>query len=154
MKISKKPSIQAELLGLLTKNPSLRAEDLVSFVEKNPKSAIRKAFDDAGLFDDAHAARLARLAFARAIIQRVKVKMIAADNQPINVRAIINLTDSRYEPQGGYMTRAKALKSSTGKRALANDLSRDIETLIRKYPELLNADDITTLRSIPASLFQ
>ena len=144
--------IKYELEGIMGENETFQADDVVNFARNNPRSAIREEFDRRNLFNDKNAADLARLAFARQLIQRVRVRIIRPAQAPASLRVFVNLTKERKTDQAGYRERKAVLSDEERQQMFREEFSRDIETLINRYADLLNADQEARLREVAADI--
>lgn len=151
MTIAKKTTVQGEIEKIFGRRKTIRAEDVVEYAKKNPKSAIRDEFDKRDLFNDEVAADIARTAFARYLIQRVRVRFVDSGKAPSLMRVYVNLTDERLHEGGGYRHRSDVYKDHSKREMLLSDLSRDVETIVKRYADLLSNESIRRLREVAAS---
>lgn len=150
--LSNQSAIRQELQDIIGRRPAMQAMDVVAYARYNQDSAIRQAFDARGLFDDAHAAEVARLAFARQIIQRVKVRLIAPDKPATPLRVYVNLKEERLTEAGGYRMRAEVLVDGERLDMLRRDFAADLEAVIRRYCDLLTPDQEGRLRQVASEV--
>lgn len=152
VKLSNHEALKAEIRAILGRRPMMQAEDVVEFARDHEDSAIRKAFDAQELFDDEAAAEKARLAFARHLIQRVKVRLITANKSTTPLRVYVNLRDERKTEAGGYRLRSAVLRDEERLDMLRREFAGDIETIIRRFADILEAEHEETLRGIAAQV--
>ena len=146
--ISNMNEIRAELMELLGENDKLMAEDVLAFAKSNPRSAIREAFDRRNLFNDRAAANIARLDFARSLIQRVRVRYITATKEPIKIRGYVNLSEERTTEDRGYRLRTEVISHEERCAMLKREFVREVDTLIRRFADVLSASQIEMLREV------
>ena len=140
--------IAKELRGILGHDETFQAADVVDFAKKNKRSAIRREFDKRDLFNDKTAAQQARLAFARQIIQRVRVRIIRPKHPPAPIRVYVNLTKERKTPDQGYRMRKEVLADTARQQQFREEVSRDIEAIATRYADILTDSQIAQLRQV------
>ena len=145
-------AVRAEIRAIMGRRPMFQAEDLVEYARRHDDSALRQAFDAHELFDDERAAERARLAFARHLIQRVKVRLITPNKAQTPLRVYVNLRDERKTEAGGYRLRSAVLRDEERLDMLRREFAGDIETIIRRYADILEADQEEALRAIAAEV--
>lgn len=130
----------------------LQASEVLQFAKDNSNSAIRAEYDRRQLFDDSVAAEVARLAFARHLIQRIRVKIVQPDHPPIVVRTFVNLVDERTTADRGYRIRAEVLSSEQRQEMLRRDFATAINSLVARFHGILNAEQVEALQDIAADV--
>jgi hypothetical protein len=99
-------------------------EDVVR-AAKDPKSPFYRAFDKAGLWDDAFAAQQARLSFARKIIESIDVTIVRGEEQ-VRVRGFvpIRFVDGTGD---GYTATESVLNDPDRSRAYLRRLQQEAQ---------------------------
>lgn len=115
-----------EFLGLekkLKRPPT--AEDIVDAARKGG-STFWNVFERAGMWNDATAARIARLNFARYVLRAITVRLEITDGaveQPAFVA--VQFTDDDPVPDGGYVATETVLKDRSMAEAYLRRLRRE-----------------------------
>lgn len=144
--------IRVELMTLLGDRGNLQAEEVLQFAKANPSSAIAAAFRKRGLFDDAKAAEIARLDFAREIIRRVRVRFIRPEHPPVPLRVFINLLDERKTDHRGYRLRSDVRSDSERLAMLKQQFAVEISTLVKRYVDILSPEHIDMLQLLASEV--
>ncbi len=107
----------------------LHPEDVIERA-KDKENVLYKYFD----WDDNQAAHKYRLEQARHLI-RVSVRMLVTDEEPIMIRAFVNLSDERHK-DGGYRSTTDVMADRLMRERLLNQAYRELLSLKKKYAEL------------------
>jgi len=134
-------------LRMLSSGGRLSPEEVVTYAEQNPKSALHQAFASNQLWDDAVAAEVARLAFGRSLIHRYRVKITRVDGEPVRVRALVSLSCERSEG-ASYRPRQVVMSDAELRQRFIEDCQRDIEALMRRYADIWSVEQLASLQQL------
>lgn len=146
-----KNSVSSEILRLKKRNQDLSAEEVLEYARTHRSSALYAAFDRKGLWDDAGAAELARRAFARHLIARVKIRVISGSGEIAPVRALISLSEER-DGTPSYAARSDVLSNAERLSRMRRDAAKAIESVTRMFPDVLNHTQLEQLRRLAADV--
>lgn len=107
----------------------LRPEDVLSFAEKNPESALYSQFE----WDDTEAAKGFRLAQARAVIRVAVIVDPASSDEKI--RAYVSLSTDRAT-KSGYRAFVEVLDDEILRQQLLLDALTELKKFQNKYDKL------------------
>ncbi len=140
-----------ELKQIKGSRPAIAPKDVVNWARRNKSSILYERFAEAKMWDDASAANIARLQFARQIIQRFRFRIVGNDEKTHVVRAFVSTTESRGE-EASYRFRDDVKSTERGIHEMQADCAAEIETVVRRYPDILSGQEIGTLRGIAERL--
>ncbi len=140
-----------ELKQIKGSRPAIAPKDVVNWARRNKSSILYARFQEAKMWDDASAAAIARLQFARQIIQRFRFRIIGNDERPHVVRAFVSTTESRGT-EASYRFREDVKSTERGVHEMQADCAAEIETVVRRYPDILSGAEIGMLRGIAERL--
>lgn len=130
----------------------LSPSDVVYFAKHNQNSELHKRFERNGLWDDKRAADIARVHFASQLIRKAKIRVRDSDNKVFPVRAIVSLSEERKGSMPSYSLRKDIITNDQRRQMMMRDCHRDIESLIRRYRDIMSADVIQWLQDASATV--
>lgn len=129
-------SIREELMALAKSGGgTVHPEAALGWAEENPESALYAAIEARGLWDDTEAAQYGRFMAMKRIIQRVRVKIVGRNDQPITTRAFVSIIEDR-NPSGGYRDIQSVLRSPKMSQSLLATALEEFEGMRRRYEHL------------------
>ena len=144
-----KQALVVELDALRSKSGEMSPSELLAWAAANPESALYAEYARRGLWDDAEAATRARLQFARALIQRYRVRIIGNDNRQHWVRAMVSTTARRTRDGApSYCVRATVLGEDERRAEFHRDCARALRSVVNRFPEVLSPRDIESLNAM------
>lgn len=143
--------VKTELVGLKNSHDDLRAEQVVDYARSNVDSALYALFERNQLWDDSVAAEKMRVHYARMLMTRVKLTVVDAHGEQCQVRMFVNLSEARKDGTS-YLYRQQVLTDETRLRMFLEDAAADIESIVRRYRDVLEDDWLSTLRQLTQTI--
>lgn len=140
-------ALRAELEAIKGSREAISPDDVLEWAKANPASEIYRRYDDQGLWDDSQAAHKARISFAGMLIRKVRYRVQSADGRPANVRYMVSTTAARSQPKS-YRLRQEILSDDERRQQLLDDCGRDLESIARKYADVLTASQLRAIRAV------
>lgn len=145
-------TVRDELLTIKGRLHAISPDDVVEWAKAHKRSHLYAAFEANGLWDDATAADIARREFGRGLIQRYRINVTAATGGTYRVRAMVSLTEERQPNGRSYRSRQSVLNNEQRMAKLRRDFQRDVDSLVRRYADILTRSEIDSLYSIGAAV--
>lgn len=130
-------SVQDEMKVIYKRNGNrISAISVVEYAQENQTSAIYKAFDHHGLWNDKQAAELARLSFGRNLIRSYRVTL---KERPVAnpVRGYVSLTSDRHVAAPSYQLRSEVLSHELKHAQFEMDVVKELRSLVRRFADVL-----------------
>lgn len=143
--------IGTELESLKNGEGAISPHAVLEFAQSNPDSECHRQFEIRGLWDDSTAADLARVSFARGLIQRYRVRVTGNDGQKRMVRAMVSTRESR--PDGSsYRPRVTVMDNAERRRQMHRDCAAELRSIVNRYCDVLDEHHMGALQEISAQV--